>query len=96
MAVDDESRKALEATLKAVQERALKAAEKAEKIKQIADQSVAAIEFAKAAVATIKLLNNRVYARELGSNVREKVLKMMDPFILNEHERDQYNKLLNN
>ena len=46
--------------------------------------------------ATIKLLNNRVYARELGSNVREKVLKMMDPFTLNEHERDQYNKLLNN
>jgi glycosyltransferase involved in cell wall biosynthesis len=46
--------------------------------------------------ATIKLLKNRVYALELGSNVREKVLKMMDPFILNEHERDQYNKLLNN
>jgi hypothetical protein len=59
MAVDDESRKALEATLKAVQERALKAAEKAEKIKQIADQSVAAIEFAKAAAATVKLLAER-------------------------------------
>ena len=59
MAVDDEARKALEANLKIIQEKALKAAEKAEKIKQIADQSVAAIEFAKAAAATIKLLAER-------------------------------------
>ncbi|MEQ1789376.1 MAG: glycosyltransferase [Rickettsiales bacterium] len=46
------------------------------------------------AAATIKLLRYPIYARNMGKNVREKVLEMMDPAKLNEHERQQYEKLL--
>jgi hypothetical protein len=61
MAVDDEARKALEEKLKEVQERALKAAEQAKKAEEIAKKAVVAIDLAKAAVATVKILreNNR-------------------------------------
>lgn len=44
--------------------------------------------------ATIKLLNDPTYALNLAANVREKVLKMMDPAKLNEHERQQFLEIL--
>jgi glycosyltransferase involved in cell wall biosynthesis len=45
-------------------------------------------------VSTIKLLQDPAYAFRVGFNVREKVLEMMDPEKLNEHERKQYIQLL--
>jgi len=48
------------------------------------------------ATSTIKLLSDRAYAQNLGENVRKKVMQMMDPGKLNEHERQEYKKLLNN
>lgn len=44
--------------------------------------------------STIKLLTDRTYARNMAENVRKKVLEMMDPEKLNEHERQQYELLL--
>ena len=44
---------------------------------------------------TLKILNNRYYALKVGSNLREKTLKMMDPFILNSHEIKTYSHLIN-
>lgn len=46
------------------------------------------------ATSTIKLLSDRAYARIVGENVREKVLEMMNPDKLNEHERQQYGRLI--
>ena len=45
-------------------------------------------------VSTIKLLQDPDYALGLGTNVRAKVLEMMDPEKLNQHERKQYIQLL--
>lgn len=44
--------------------------------------------------STIKLLSDRAYAQNMGKNVREKVLEMMNPAKLNEHERQQYQSIL--
>lgn len=44
--------------------------------------------------STIRLLSDRGYAKQVGENVRRKLVKMMDPHMLNEHERSQYAKLI--
>ncbi len=44
--------------------------------------------------STIRLLSDGGYAKQVGENVRRKVVKMMDPHMLNEHERSQYAKLI--
>lgn len=46
--------------------------------------------------SAIKLLRDRAYARNVGDNLRDKALKMMDPVKLNEHERQQYECLVGN
>ena len=46
------------------------------------------------ATSTIKLLSDRPYALRVGENLRERVLQMMDPVKLDEHERQQYMRLL--
>ena len=46
------------------------------------------------ATSTIKLLSDRPYALRVGENLRERVLKIMDPVKLDEHERQQYKRLL--
>ncbi len=46
------------------------------------------------ASSALKILNDQVYANDIGNNVREKVLEMMDPVKLNEHERQEYTRLL--
>ncbi len=46
------------------------------------------------AISTIRLLSDRTYSRVVGDNVRRLTLEMMDPARLNQHERDQYEKLL--
>lgn len=46
------------------------------------------------AASTIKLLSDRAYARNVGENLRGRVLEMMDPAKLDEHERQQYEQLL--
>ena len=46
--------------------------------------------------STIKLLSDRQYALNMGKNVRAKVLEMMNPEKLNQHERNQYTRLLKN
>ena len=45
------------------------------------------------AEATVKMLTNRLYAREMGDNVRSRLLEMMDPVMLNQHEINQYEQL---
>jgi glycosyltransferase involved in cell wall biosynthesis len=47
------------------------------------------------ATSTIRLLSQKDYARSMGVNLRRKVLEMMDPEKLNEHERQQYTLILN-
>ncbi len=44
--------------------------------------------------STIRMLSDRGYAKQVGEIVRRKVVKMMDPHMLNEHERSQYAKLI--
>ena len=44
--------------------------------------------------AAVKLLTDRAYARKMGDNVRSRVLEMMDPVKLNQHEIDEYDKLI--
>lgn len=44
--------------------------------------------------STIKLLQDRNYARTVGDNVRAKTLEMMDPVKLNNHEKQQYDLLI--
>jgi glycosyltransferase involved in cell wall biosynthesis len=46
------------------------------------------------AESTIKLLSDATYAKRMGRAVREKALEMLDPQALNEHEREEYAKLL--
>jgi glycosyltransferase involved in cell wall biosynthesis len=43
--------------------------------------------------ATVKFLSDQEYARRVGENARLNTLEMMDPVKLNQHERDEYNKL---
>lgn len=43
--------------------------------------------------SVIKLLKNPLYAKLMGQNVRIAALEMMDPEKLNEHERNEYDKL---
>jgi len=45
-------------------------------------------------LSTIKLLSDKTYAQSVGMNLRKRVLEMMDPDKLDEHERQQYQKLL--
>ena len=46
------------------------------------------------AESTIKLLRDPDYARRMGQAARRKALEMLDPEVLNEHERQEYSKLL--
>jgi glycosyltransferase involved in cell wall biosynthesis len=46
------------------------------------------------AQAASKLLENHSYSRMVGEQVRARVLHLMDPDALNEHERIQYSKLI--
>jgi len=46
--------------------------------------------------STIKLLSDSHYALSMGDNARAKVLEMMNPEKLNQHERNQYTRLLKN
>lgn len=46
------------------------------------------------AESTIKLLRDRDYAKRMGNSARIRALKMLDPAALNEHERQEYSKLL--
>lgn len=46
--------------------------------------------------STIKLLRNQTYAEDMAKNLRKKVLEMMNPVKLNEHERQQYLRLIDN
>jgi glycosyltransferase involved in cell wall biosynthesis len=41
-----------------------------------------------------KLLNDSEYARKIGAEVRKRVIEMMDPEMLNQHERDQYRRVI--
>lgn len=43
--------------------------------------------------AVVKLLSDREYARRMGQNARRFTLDMMDPVKLNQHERNEYDKL---
>ena len=44
--------------------------------------------------ATVKFLSDQEYARCIGDNARLNTLEMMNPVRLNQHERDEYEKLL--
>jgi glycosyltransferase involved in cell wall biosynthesis len=44
--------------------------------------------------ATIRLIEDRDYARRMAEGVRERARRMLDPAALNEHERSEYRKLL--
>ena len=44
--------------------------------------------------ATVKFLKDRSYARKMGDQVRLRALEMMDPVKLNQHEINQYEKLI--
>lgn len=44
--------------------------------------------------STIKLISDRDYAQNMGRNVRNKALEMMNQDRLNEHERQQYDQLI--
>jgi glycosyltransferase involved in cell wall biosynthesis len=46
------------------------------------------------AESAIKLLRDRNYARRMGQGARARALEMLDPATLNEHERQEYAKLL--
>ena len=46
------------------------------------------------AESTIKMLRDPDYARRMGRAARIKALEMLDPEALNEHERQEYSKLL--
>jgi glycosyltransferase involved in cell wall biosynthesis len=46
------------------------------------------------AAATKRMLDNPAMAAELGKNLRSRALEMLDPEQLNEHERQEYGKLL--
>lgn len=46
------------------------------------------------ACATIRLIEDRDYARRMAEGVRERAGRMLDPAALNEHERSEYRKLL--
>jgi hypothetical protein len=46
------------------------------------------------AESTIRLVRDPDYARRMGRAARAKALEMLDPQALNEHERQQYAKLL--
>lgn len=46
------------------------------------------------AEVTLKMLNDRAYARQMGDNVRARVLEMMDPVKLNQHEINHYEQLI--
>jgi glycosyltransferase involved in cell wall biosynthesis len=41
-----------------------------------------------------RLLNDSEYARVMGAAVRNRIIKMMDPETLNQHERDQYRAVM--
>jgi hypothetical protein len=41
-----------------------------------------------------RLLKNPEYARAMGHAVRKKIIEMMDPETLNQHERDQYRAVM--
>ena len=42
-----------------------------------------------------KFLNNPLYASTMGNAVRKRIIEMMDPATLNQHEREQYSATLN-
>jgi glycosyltransferase involved in cell wall biosynthesis len=46
------------------------------------------------AVSVARFLRDPAYARAMGRAVREHALAMLDPARLNQHERDQYSRLL--
>lgn len=48
----------------------------------------------KMAVSVEKFLTNHAYSRSMGDNARRRALEMMDPEMLNQHERDKYLALL--
>lgn len=52
------------------------------------------LSWAKMADAVEKFLNNPDYARAMGEAVRKRALEMLDPAKLNQHEREQYEKLV--
>ncbi len=43
--------------------------------------------------SVIKLLKDSKYAKRMGTNARKTILEMMDPVKLNQHERNEYDKL---
>ena len=43
--------------------------------------------------AVEKILDDSVYAKQIGANVRKVAIEMMDPKKLNKHERNEYDKL---
>lgn len=43
--------------------------------------------------AAARFLDNPAYAKRMGTNVRKAAMEMMDPVKLNEHEKNEYNKL---
>ncbi|MBA3511527.1 glycosyltransferase family 4 protein [Sphingomonas sp.] len=46
------------------------------------------------AQGTVRLLSDPAYARQLGDSLRKRALEMLDPLALDEHERQEYSKLL--
>jgi glycosyltransferase involved in cell wall biosynthesis len=46
------------------------------------------------ASAVVRFLDDRVYARAMGDAIRQRAMMMLDPELLNQHERDQYSLLL--
>lgn len=51
-------------------------------------------DFESMAAAVIRYIDDPEYAAEMGANVRAAILEMMDPVRLNNHERNEYDKLL--
>ena len=45
------------------------------------------------AEAVVKLISDQIYAENIGANARENTLAMMSPEKLNEHEKNEYDKL---
>jgi glycosyltransferase involved in cell wall biosynthesis len=60
----------------------------------ITGELVPHLDWEKMADAAERFLTDQVYARSMGNNVRKRALEMMDPAMLNQHERNQYTALL--
>ncbi|NWF39496.1 glycosyltransferase [Mariprofundus sp. NF] len=61
----------------------------------ITGELVAHMDWMQMADAANRILNDSIYAHRIGSGARDRALEMMDPDLLDEHERATYTRLLN-